>query len=153
MKKSFFTLNNILTFLGVFVIVFLIFLYLRAPYLFNSLSVRVLIAILIVAVIVYFKVRDFKRIRNEKVYFKDKEITKNREDVLTRDKPFISKAIEKRDLGFLWQKSEEYGRQVYLFDKAEELWKILKELDSDGEYGKKAREKLNASSHPNKRDR
>jgi small-conductance mechanosensitive channel len=153
MKKSFLTLNNMLTFLGLFVILFLIFLYLYVPSLFGNVTVRVLIAILIVAVIVYFKVRDFIRIKSEKVYFKDKQIREKREAVLNRDKPLISKAIEDRDLDFLWQKSQEYGREIYLWDKAEELWKKLKELDSTGYYRKKAQERLDATRNPDKKKR
>jgi len=151
LKRTLFTLNNILIILGLFTIIFFLFLHILFPSLFNNLALRVLIAILVVGVMIYFKARDFIRIRDEKVRLKDKELRKKREDVLQRDKTFILKAIENRDIEFLWQKSLEYNQEVYLWDKAEELWQKIRKLDPNGYYGKMAEEKLNLVLNASKR--
>jgi len=146
LKKIFFTLENILIISGLLIVVLLLFLYYLVPNLLNIFIVRILVVILIIAVIVYFKAKDLIRIRDQKSYSKDKEMGRKRKEVLRRDKPFISKAIGNRDLEFLWQKSLEYDQEVYLWDKAEELWIRIKTLDPNGYYGKKAEEKLRPAS-------
>jgi hypothetical protein len=142
LKKTFFTFRNIIILFGIFLIFLTLLLYFLAPNLFKIYVTRVLIAILIVATIVYLKVKNFISMKRGKVYFKDKEIREKREAILRRDNPFISKAITNRDSGFLWQKSLEYEQEVYLCDKAEELWQEIIRLDSSGYYGKMAQDKL-----------